>query len=388
MNDIELVNRHNRELMILNSIAQALNREVDLQSALQVTLSEVVRLFDLQTGWVWLIDADSSEPYLAASLHLPPALAEQPHMMAGTRYCFCLDSYQNGQMADATNISIITCTRLQNLLGDTHGLRNHASIPLFAQQGTPLGLLNVVGSDWQELTDEELQLLNTVGELLSIAIERAGLFKHSTRLGAVEERNRLAREIHDTVAQGLTAISLRLDTIDALIEAQGSVDQVAPLVKEALNLTLSNLEEVRRSVMDLRAAPLKGLTLAEALENLIENNAATELEVSCYTGDNRSLPPNVEVGLYRIAQEALANIIEHAQASSALVKLVTTPDRVRLIVQDNGIGFDPSGVTGQRFGLIGMNERARLMKGVLEICSSEGEGTRIEVTIPLGESDA
>jgi len=389
MNDADMLNRRNRELLILNTIAQALNREVDLENALQVTLSELVRLFDLQTGWVWLLDPESAEPYLAASLHLPPALVENPQVMAGTRYCFCLDAYQHGQIADATNIGIITCTRLKNLVGDTHGLQNHASIPLFAQQGEALGLLNVVGADWKELTYDELQMLNTVGELLSIAIERARLFKRSTRLGAVEERNRLAREIHDTVAQGLTAISLRLDTIDAVIEANGSIEQVASLVKDALDLTQANLEEVRRSVMDLRAAPLEGLSLAEALQNLMqEHSNNTNLKVECHTIENRPLPPDIEVGLFRIAQEALANVTQHAQAKSAVVKLTTTPDQVQLIVQDDGVGFNPSEVTGKRFGLVGMSERARLMQGTLEICSSAGEGTRLEINIPLGDAHA
>ncbi len=100
--------------------------------------------------------------------------------------------------------NVVTCSRLKNLVDGTDGLRYHASIPLYAH-GKQLGVLNVASTDWRELSQEDLQLLYTVGDLLGIAVERARLFARSAHLGALEERNRLARELHDTLAQGLTA---------------------------------------------------------------------------------------------------------------------------------------------------------------------------------------
>ena len=116
----------NRELSILNSIAQALNREVDLPRALQTTLAQVAELLDLQTGWIWLINEDSGDPYLAAAQNLPPALANRPHRMDGTTYCYCLDTYQAGDLDGAANVNIVKCTRLQGLVDGTDGLRYHA----------------------------------------------------------------------------------------------------------------------------------------------------------------------------------------------------------------------------------------------------------------------
>src|SRR5690606_29265312 len=130
--------------------------------------------------------------FLAAAQNLPPALADHPRRMGGT--CTCLDWYRYGEMNAPQNI---TCSRLENLVVGTAGLRFHASIPLMAH-GKPLGVLNVASTDWEELSEDDLQLLYTVGDLVSIAVERARLFDKSVELGAVEERNRLARELHDT----------------------------------------------------------------------------------------------------------------------------------------------------------------------------------------------
>ncbi len=268
----------------------------------------------------------------------------------------------------------------------TEGLRYHASIPLYAHE-KQLGVLNVASADWRELSPEDLRLLHTVGDLLSIAIERARLFARSVQLGAAEERNRLAREIHDTLAQGLAAIALHLETADALLETSADAEQVKETVRRALTTTRANLEEARRSVLDLRAAPLEGRSLGEALVRLggdWEAQAHVPLEFEM-VGAQRPLPLRLEAGLYRIAQEALANVARHADARHVTLGLVTTPDQVRLRVEDDGQGFDPSLVPRGRYGLIGLSERAKLLGGVFKLESSPGAGTRVEVLVPLDE---
>jgi two-component system, NarL family, sensor kinase len=277
---------------------------------------------------------------------------------------------------------VLTCSRLDGLVDGTDGLRYHASIPLYAQE-KKLGVMNVASPDWRSLSPEDLQLLYTIGDLLSIAVERARLFAQSTRLGAVEERNRLAREIHDTLAQGLTATALQLESADALLDA-GS-EKVHQSLRRALSLTRSNLEEARRSVLDLRAAPLDGRPLSEALKALVERWEAETNIAARYRAVNgsRPLPPRVEAALYRICQEALANILRHAGADRASVQFVSTPERVRLVVQDNGRGFDASEVPPDSHGLIGMRERAEMLGGTLEVQSEAGGGTRIAATVPL-----
>ena len=373
---------NDRELRILNEIAQALNRSIDLDAALQTTLAQMAALFDLHTGWIWLHNERTNEFYLAAAQNLPPALADNPARMEG--WCYCLESYEEGDLEGAANVNVITCTRLKNLVQGTDGLRYHASIPLYAH-GKELGVLNLASTDWRELSADDLRLLYTVGDLLSIAIERARLYAHSAEVGAVEERNRLAREIHDTLAQGLSAIALQLETADVLLEGGREPIRIQQAIQQALHLVRTNLDEARRSVLDLRAAPLEGRTLAEAITQLVQDvTAKTTLSINFRAvGAHQPLPVAIEAGLYRVAQEAFTNIVSHAHAMRAEVHLLVTLQSVQLTIQDDGCGFAPEAVTPNRYGLTGMNERVRLLGGQLQIESAPGAGTKVVVTVPL-----
>jgi len=378
----EILLRRNRELGILNQIAQALNREVDLDQALDAALAQVAELLHLRTGWIWLLRPGTDETYLAAAQNLPPGLTDHPQRMEGT--CYCLDTYQAGDLDGAANVNVVTCTRLSKLVDGTGGLRYHASIPLYAHS-EKLGVLNVASSDWRELSPEDLQLLYTVGDMLSIAVERARLFDSSVQIGAVEERNRLARDIHDTLAQGLTAISLQLETAEAILDEHGDSQEVRETIHQALNLARQNLEEARRSVQDLRAASLEGRNLSEALVELVaefQSSSDTEFSYNA-TGGSRPIPSRLESGIYRIAQEALNNVERHSDASWSSVTLTTTPSQINLTIEDDGKGFEVDSIPESRFGLQGMQERTRLLGGTLEIQSELGAGTRLEATIPF-----
>lgn len=386
---------NNRDLAVLYAIAGHLNRKVDVHEALQEVLTQVTKLLGLQTGWVWLLD-EQEEPYLAAAQSLPPYLADHPERMTG--YCLCLETFVAGGLEGAANIDVLRCSRLKNAERDSDptswGLRFHASIPIYAGE-TPLGVLNVASEDWRELQPEELQLLHIIGDQIGLAMQRARLSAEHTRsvarLATIEERNRLAREIHDTLAQGLAAITLQLETADALTVLRPERAQEA--IRRALNLARSNLEEARRSVMDLRAAPLQNHTLPEALASLAQkscDDASIDVQfASKLAPDFPSLPTRLEVGLYRIAQEALANSCKHAQARHIFVTLTADDEYVRLVVQDDGRGFDPDSVshvaTGEHFGLTGMSERAKLLGGAFCIQSEPEAGTFISVYIPYDE---
>lgn len=376
--------RRNHELSVLNEIARELNRSVNLGDTLNFTLEQVAEILGLRTGWIWLQNEDSLQFYLAASRNLPPALAKDPARMDGAGYCYCLDTYKKGDLSGAANVNVVTCSRLKGLVDGTDGLRHHASIPLYAGEGK-LGIMNVASPDWRSLSPEDLQLLYTIGDLLSIAVERARLAEKSTRLGAVEERNRLAREIHDSLAQGLTATTLQLESADALLDSEPDAIGARERLRRALSLTQSNLEETRRSVLDLRAAPLEGQTLAGALKSLV-NTWKQEHKLSAYfeaVNAGRPLPLRAEVALYRISQEALSNVARHAGAGNVNVRLVSTPEQVRLSIEDDGRGFEATDVSEDRYGLIGMNERIKMLGGTLEIRSNPGEGTFVEATVPL-----
>jgi two-component system NarL family sensor kinase len=384
--DSQKLASRNRELTILNEIVSALNQEVDQDAVLKTALAKVAELFELRTGWIWLIrEGEETDSYLAASQNLPPALRDNPQLMEGE--CYCLKTFRTGDLSGAANVNVVSCSRLWGLVDGTDGLRYHTSVPLYASHGLKLGVLNVADTDWRELSQEDLRLLHTIGDLLSLTIERASLFEQSTRIGAMEERNRLAREIHDTLAQNLAAITLQMETADALFETRAQREQIWPVIRNALELSRSGLLEARRSVLDLRAVPLEGRSLAEALQALLDEfQERTGAEVRLRTvGAHQPLPVRLEVGLYRIAQEALTNIERHAGADHIEVELVVTPVVLDLTIQDDGHGFRAETIPEGRYGLVGINERVHLMGGHLDLQSSPEEGTHLKVSIPTDQ---
>src|SRR6266513_636406 len=392
--------RSNRELAVLYTIDGHLNRKVDVYEALQEVLAQVTNLLGLQTGWVWLLD-QQGEPYLAAAQALPPYLADHPQRMTG--YCLCLDTFLEGCLEGSANIDVCRCSRLKNAERDNDpsswGLRFHASVPIYAG-ATPLGVLNVASEDWRELQEEELQLLHIIGDQIGLTMQRAQLSAQhtqaATRLATIEERNRLAREIHDTLAQGMAAITLQLETADAL--AASKPERAQEAIHRALNLARKNLEEARRSVIDLRAASLQNRTLPEALEALTQETAQEGIEIDYHYVPANEFPllsPRLEAGVYRIAQEALSNAYKHAQAKHISLSLIIENGNLCLYVQDDGCGFLPDEVTQatnspanskvEHFGLTGMSERVKLLGGTLCISSEPGAGTCVAACIPLDE---
>ncbi len=395
--------RGNRDLAVLYTIASQLNRKMNVQEMLQEVLIQVTQLFGLQTGWVWLLD-EERKPYLAAALALPPYLADHHERMTGS--CLCLDTFLSGTLAGAANIDVFRCSRLKNAERESDptswGLRFHASVPIYAGE-MALGVLNVASEDWRELAEDELQLLHIVGDQIGLAIQRARLAaehtRAATRLATIEERNRLAREIHDTLAQGLAAITLQLETADALAEQKP--ERAHETIRRALALARDNLEEARRSVIDLRAAPLQNHTLPEALGELTWEEKWDGIEITYqYTPtDFPLLFPRLKAGIYRVAQEALNNVKNHAGASHVRVALTLEEDELCLYVYDDGRGFQVDevmdtqarfGAQTGHFGLTGMSERVKLLGGTLCIDSAPGGGTRLVACVPLekdGKSD-
>ncbi len=385
--DTKKLEKRNHELTVLNHIAEALNREIQLKDALETALYKIIKLFDLTTGWIFLKEDNTDKFYTAVTIDLPPALADHPRRMGGT--CYCIDSYIEGDMDGAANINAILCSRLENLKDGTAGLRYHASIPLYAHDSDDkileLGILNVASTDWREISADDLQVLHTVADLMSIAIQRTRHYQKSKDIGAINERNRIAREIHDTIAQNMAATILQLETADTLLERNSNPEKVRATIQRALDMTRANLEEARRSVMDLRAAPLEGKTLPDALRHLLdEPDLQTSLETQCdIMGSGPPLPTRISTGLYRIAQEAINNVKQHADAKNLRVELRLVPDRVQLVIEDDGNGFRTYNIPNGHYGLIGMKERTKLLGGKINISSTANIGTIIEVMIPL-----
>lgn len=215
---------------------------------------------------------------------------------------------------------------------------------------------------------------------------RAELAGAERQAGVLEERQRLARDIHDTLIQGFTSIVMLLEAAEASLDADHSS---ARHVARALRSARENLAESRRLVWALRPGPLNRAGLPEALERLARRLAEeTEIKAeTVVTGDPRPLAEEQEAGLLRVAQEALTNVRKHARAASATVTISYMRDITVLDVHDDGMGFDPDHAATNRtgdggMGLVAMSERVHELGGSLEIESSPGGGTTVVAELP------
>jgi two-component system NarL family sensor kinase len=369
-----------RELEIVGAVAEALNSSPGVQQALERTLELVTGLLGLQTGWVWLVDPESDHMYNAASLNLPPYLQE-PIRMSGDAWCLCIGEFREGALAPR-NVDVVQCSRLAPAVRArqtdlTRGLAHHASVPL-SFQGKPLGIMNITAPAMRKLTAAELRLLGTIGLQVGVAIERARLAEESAALARADERTRLAREIHDTLAQGLVALTLQIET--ALRSVGRDPDRVRERLEKALDTARANLDEARRSVTDLRGAT-RGKSLAHALASMARAfTADSGIPVTFETSGACALDPAAEGELFRIAQQALANVRQHAHATHVSMTLACGRRKSTLTIEDDGVGFDVRRVAAGHHGIRGMRERARAAGGTLRIASRRNGGTRVSVS--------
>src|SRR6266550_6568208 len=233
---------------------------------------------------------------------------------------------------------------------------------------------------------EEIELTRALAHQATLAMQLTRLSAQSRQSAVMAERNRMARDIQDTLAQGFTGVIVQLEAVEEAmsrnqaVKASGHLDRAGELARESLR-------EARRSVQALRPQALEEKQLSEALKDLIEKmtRGTTVHSKFALQGKRRKLPPEWETNLLRIGQEVLTNVIRHAQASEFKVLLVFDSGEIRLELRDNGCGFDPQR-KHEGFGLQGMRERAEGMGGQLTIQSAAGKGTAISIVLPVANA--
>jgi signal transduction histidine kinase len=264
-------------------------------------------------------------------------------------------------------------------------MRAFLGVPIVAR-GEVVGafyLTDKKGGRGAQFSDDDQRLIETLAAHAAIALENARLYERSRELSTVEERKRLARELHDSVTQTLFSIGLTVEAASSLVErdperARAELARLRELVQGAM-------QEMRSSIFELRPAELEADGLAASLRKHVEvlgrvHRQRIELAVE---GEDRRLPGEVEKGLFRIGQEALANALKHARAQTVSVELDLRDGSASLIVADDGAGFDPrtAAARSRRLGLTSMRERAEALGGTLIIDSAEGRGTRVEARV-------
>jgi signal transduction histidine kinase len=245
------------------------------------------------------------------------------------------------------------------------------------------GIFVLYHDDVRAYAESEIGLVRTFADQAAIAIEHARLFEDTRRLAVVEERNRLARELHDSVTQSLFSMSLMTQALPRLFDqnparARERVERLSELARGAL-------AEMRSLIFELRPAALEEEGLVSALSKYIAAFESREgVRVTVQVTGERRLPIEQEETLYRIAQEALNNISKHARAASVIISLRFADGDTSLTVKDDGVGFEPSAAAhGRRgFGMTSMHDRAALLGGEVHVDSAPGEGTTVTVWLP------
>jgi len=247
------------------------------------------------------------------------------------------------------------------------------------------GVALLIGLGYQALAREAQQREALVSELLAT---RGQLAAQEHESGVLAERARLAREIHDTLAQGLSSIQMLLHAAERADAARPGIEHI----RLARETAAANLVEARRFIRELTPPQLDDQTLGGALRRLARTQWATQgLDVQVRVSDTIVLPMHLQTALLRITQGAIANVIQHAHATTATVSIGIENDRLRFTVEDDGTGFDaelPASGTAEKsdsFGLRATAERVQQLGGRLEIDAASGRGTTLTVDLPLTE---
>ena len=352
-------------------------------------------------GSVLLLDADGIHLRHAASPSLPPA------------YCQALDSLEAGPNAGSCGTAVHrgAPVMVEDIpsnplwadfrdLAAAHGLRACWSIPVTHASGEMLGAVALYSRSPRAPETRHRHLLDAAARMVAIAIghsrreqalreSRARQEELSRRLVDIqeEERRRLAHELHDEIGQVLTAVNINLQSA----QLQAAPGKLRDSLRACADLVGRAIQQVRGRSLELRPSMLDDLGLIPAMEHHIERQAelgACAIELRAEPLTERP-PGRVEIACYRVMQEALTNALRHAQASRVRVGLSCGDGRLWLQVRDDGRGFDADAArkrarSGASFGLLGMEERAILSGGDIEIMSEPGGGCEIRAWFPLG----
>ncbi len=245
-----------------------------------------------------------------------------------------------------------------------------------------VGVLILAWRERMTLTPDQAELCETASALIGVALRQDALIEREAELATLRERARLARDIHDSATQAITASVLNIEAADRALDADPATARAA--LDTAKQLARDALAELRRSIWNLRSGLLQERSFADALDEIARplRSAGIRCSVEVH-GATATIPAETGEAAISIAREAASNVLRHSDAESAEIAFVIAPSGVVVSVTDNGKGMDEH-VPDTSFGLVGMEERAHSVGGSLRVSSYRGHGTRLEAYLPYG----
>jgi PAS domain S-box-containing protein len=375
------------ELAVLHEIVAVVSRSLDLKEILDAAVSKAMEVMQMEVGTAYYLQDmegpdDEKLLVLAARHGLSAEFSERvgSRRLRGTAIKVAAEA----QQPVVWSVDLYPDARVKQAL-EIEGVRQVINVPLFAKDRL-VGAFNLGNRRERPITPEEMSLLSSIGRQIAIAVENARLYDQAEQSAAIAERHRLSRELHDSVTQSLYSVTMYAEAAARLL-ATGDTTTAAEHLRELRDTAQEALREMRLLIFELRPPVLAKIGLAAALQARLDSvemrgGMQTEMHIDGEQ-ERRQLSRAAEEELYHIAQEALNNILKHANAQHVWVYLCFSNVETTLAIRDDGVGFAPTvGGNGGGLGLASLKERAEKIGASLNIESMPGAGTAIRVVVP------
>ncbi|MBI2853984.1 MAG: GAF domain-containing sensor histidine kinase [Chloroflexi bacterium] len=376
--------RTNEELTVLNIVASAVNESLSLEVVLKKALDEVTHITGADGAEIFLVDGETKELVPAARAGHDAILSDPTRLRAGEGPVgMAAISGEPVFIEDVLSNASSIGPAIKN-----SGSRSLACIPLISQNSV-VGVFTIATLSHRKFSPDDLRLMSNTGNQIAVAIDNARLHQKVQAAAAIEERERLAREMHDGVAQVLSYINVKIQTAKSYLSL-GQIEATQAHLQELEDTCQEAYADIRDSILGLRLSTVH-TALVPALKEYVARFVQTTLLEVDLDVDEDTLPvlsPAVEVQMIRIIQEALTNVRKHAEAKRVWVWLSSKDHQLEVTIVDDGHGFDairPRKDDWPQFGLRIMKERAECIKGTLNITSVPGQGTRVELKVPAAK---
>lgn len=357
----------------LQRVTAALLQKLTLTEVLEVVRHEARHVTGAAGGTIFLLEDEAWLREASDDTELDPLAQRLP--VAGTL---------TGEAMLSGRPMLVNDYASRGVEARTPSLKTESLLAVPLQvEGTAIGALNVANKPGG-FSEDDARVLGLLADVGAVAIESARLREKADRLAIKQEREWLARELHDSVTQAMYSVTLYAEAARLALEA-GKQDVAADNLRELQAMAREALIDIRLLIFELHPPVLEGQGLAASLRirlAAVENRAGLQTEM--HVDGARILPLSIEEELYRIALEALNNVVKHARAQHVTVHVRFDEQRVGVEISDDGIGYDPATARESGgLGLRGMEERAQRINGQLEIVSVPGNGTTLKVEVPV-----
>jgi len=373
------VEQQRKELESLYRADDELRRHLHLDDVLQSLVNTAVEMLHADKGSLMIWDEKKERLVARAAYGFNPETVAKISIAPGQGLA--------GRVALSGEPAIVEDTSLNGrvtpFIIESEKLRALMQVPIRVA-GEVYGVFSADYLQPHHFTEDQIRLLTAFAQRAGLAIETAALYESEEQIAIMQERNRLARDLHDSVTQSLYGVSLYAEVATQLLKS-GDSEKVNENLQELKRMALDALAEMRLLIYELRPSVFEQEGLVAAIQTRLDAvEGRLGLETSFVIEGEISLPPRVEEGLYRIAQEALNNVLKHANAKTVAITLAQDANKIHLEVADDGAGFDP--VQACEVGCMGlrnMKERAHEMGAEFEIISQVGSGAKVIVRRPI-----